>query len=138
MPYSRTFYAYKQSRYHGSDSRVFNNKAERVVGEFWVNLLHTTMLFTSLSKGIRALIIGYAVSYMQDFYRCDPGYENKVATLAHTVYAKLVKDMHYEACVQAVILYNADVLKVSKKKLEARNILLSREEYMQVNIEYWC
>ena len=74
--------------------------AERVVGEFWLSLLHTTMLFTSLSKGIRALMIGYVVSYMQDFYRSDPGYENKVATLAHTVCAKLVKDMHYEARTQ--------------------------------------
>lgn len=80
-----------------------------------------------------------------DFYRCDPGYENKAATLAHTVCAKLVKDMHYEARVQAIVLYYANVLKVPKKKPEARNILLSREEYMQVpawwvagNLQCWA
>ena len=75
------------------------------------------------------------VIYMQDFYRCESGYESAATTLAHTVCAKLVKDMHYEARVQAIILYYADVLKVKKSKSEARNLRLSREEYMQVHIE---
>ena len=48
----------------------------------------------------------------------------------------LVADMHYEAHVQAVIVYNADVLSVKVSKAEARNIRLTREQYMQVHIEH--
>ena len=99
------------------DGRVFNNKAERLVGEFWVSLLRTTTLCTSLLEGIRALMTRYAMSYMQDFYRCNPGYESKAATLAHTACAKLVKDVHYETRVQAVILYYTDVLKVKSQNM---------------------
>ena len=76
------------------------------------------------------------VIYMQDFYRCESGYESATTTLAHTVCAKLVKDMHYEVHVQAVIVYNADVLSVKVSKAEARNIRLTREQYMQVHIEH--
>jgi len=35
--------------------------------------------------------------YMQDFYRCDEGYEERAAIVAHNQCVKLVKDMHYEA-----------------------------------------
>ena len=49
--------------------------------------------------------------YMQDFYRCEPGYEAMVTQVADTACPKLVKDMHYEARVQAVITYCADVKK---------------------------
>ena len=34
---------------------------------------------------------------MQDFYRCEPGYEAIAAQVADTACRKLVKDMHYEA-----------------------------------------
>ena len=74
---------------------------------------------------------------MQDFYRCAKGYEKSAAALAHTTCFKLVKDMHYEAHVQAVIVYNADVLSVKVSKAEARNMRLTREQYMQVHIEHY-
>ena len=35
--------------------------------------------------------------YMQNFYRCLEGYENRAASVAHRACFKLVKDMHYEA-----------------------------------------
>ena len=44
------------------DYRVFSNKAEQVVGELWVSLHCTTVLCTSLSKGIREIMIGFAKS----------------------------------------------------------------------------
>ena len=34
---------------------------------------------------------------MQDFYRCELGYEAMVAQVADIACRKLVKDMHYEA-----------------------------------------
>jgi hypothetical protein len=34
---------------------------------------------------------------MQDFYRCEAGYEARTDVVATTSYKKLVVDMHYEA-----------------------------------------
>ena len=46
---------------------------------------------------------------MQDYYRCELGYEAMAAQVADTTCRKLVKDMHYEVRVQAVITYRANV-----------------------------
>jgi hypothetical protein len=37
--------------------------------------------------------------YMQDFYRVEPGFEQQAMRVAEMACRKLVKDMHYEACV---------------------------------------
>ena len=49
---------------------------------------------------------------------------------------KLVKDMHYEARVQAVISYCVEYKKSSVKKGVARDLLLTREQYLKVNKYY--
>jgi hypothetical protein len=69
--------------------------------------------------------------YAQDFYRCVPGQEALADVVAHAACWKLVKDLHYEARVQAVIDYYA-ALKISVKKPEARKIKLTKEQYMAV------
>ncbi|GJN11408.1 hypothetical protein PR202_ga29597 [Eleusine coracana subsp. coracana] len=43
---------------------------------------------------------------------------------------KLVKDMHYEARIQAIVDYNAQYLKVMIKKEQARTMNLTREQYL--------
>ena len=68
--------------------------------------------------------------YMQDFYRCEEGYEARANELAHQACYKLVKDMHYEACVQAVVVYCTEFEKRSVKKLAARDIFLTRDQYL--------
>ena len=70
---------------------------------------------------------------MQDFYRCMEGQEARENELAHMAYYKLVKDMHYEARVQAVILHYAEFEKRSVKKEVARELLLTRDQYLKVN-----
>jgi hypothetical protein len=54
-------------------------------------------------------------------------------------YKKLVVDMHYEACIQAIVTYRGSVLgeKVSKK--DARTMSLTPDQYLQVNTKlyYW-
>ena len=72
---------------------------------------------------------------MQDFYRCEPGYEAIAAQVADIACRKLVKDMHYEVRVQAVITYCADVEKRKVGKDVARNMFLTREQYLRVNDE---
>jgi hypothetical protein len=36
---------------------------------------------------------------MQDFFRCEPIYEDRVDVVATTSCKKLVMDMHYKACI---------------------------------------
>ena len=72
---------------------------------------------------------------MQDFYRCEPGYVAIAAQVADIACRKLVKDMHYEARVQVVITYCADVEKRKVGKDVARNMFLTWEQYLRVNDE---
>ena len=55
--------------------------------------------------------------------------------MADTACGKLVKDMHYEARVQAVITYCADVKKRKVSTDVARNMFLTQEQYLRVNDE---
>ena len=74
---------------------------------------------------------------MQDFYRCDGGYEERASVTSHNRCIKLVKDMHYEAQVQCVINYCATFLTQKIKKEVARNMKLTREQYLQVNLQLY-
>ena len=73
---------------------------------------------------------------MQDFYRCQEGYEAKVASISEEAAKKLTKDMHYEACVQAIIDYYAQHRGMKVKKEEARTMNLIHEQFLKVNIEH--
>ena len=69
---------------------------------------------------------------MQDFFRCDAGYEARADVVATTCCKKLVVDMHYEARIQAIITYHGSVLGEKVTKPQARTMSLTREQYMQV------
>jgi hypothetical protein len=73
---------------------------------------------------------------MQDFFTCEEGFQDRAARVAHKACYKLVKDMHYKVCVQAVVTYNVGFLGRKISKREARNMTLTREQYLQVNIEH--
>jgi hypothetical protein len=47
---------------------------------------------------------------MQDFFRCEAGYEDRADVVATTSCKKLVVDMHYEARIQAIVSYHDSVL----------------------------
>ena len=49
---------------------------------------------------------------------------------------KLIKDMHYEARIQAMIQYHTEILTVRLPKSAARTMRLTQEQYLKVNIEY--
>ena len=74
---------------------------------------------------------------MQNFYRCDEGYEESASVTSHNQCIKLVKDMHYEAQVQCVINYSAMFLTQKIKNEVARNMKLTREQYLQVHLELY-
>jgi hypothetical protein len=49
---------------------------------------------------------------------------------------KLMKDMHYEVCIQDVITYNATFLGRKVTKADTRSIMLTWQQYLEVNIEH--
>jgi hypothetical protein len=53
---------------------------------------------------------------MQDFFRCEAGYEARADVVATTSCKKLVVHMHYEARIQAIVSYHGSILgeKVTK------------------------
>ena len=69
---------------------------------------------------------------MQDFYRCEAGYEARAAQVDHKACYKLVKDMHYEARVQTNVQNCADYEKRVVKKGIARNLYLTQDQYLKV------
>ena len=80
---------------------------------------------------------GYITSiYMQDFFRCEEGYKAKADVVADKAAKKLIKDMHYEARIQAVIQYHVEILRVRVPKSTARTMRLTPEQYLKVNIEH--
>ena len=72
---------------------------------------------------------------MQDFYRCEEGMMPRVMQVASRACNKLVADMLYEARIQAVIDYKARIEKVRIYKGPARDIRLTREQYLRVKIQ---
>ena len=72
---------------------------------------------------------------MQDFYRCEEGMMPRAMQVASKACYKLVADMLYEMRIQAVIDYKARVEKVKIYKGPARDIRLTREQYLRVNTQ---
>lgn len=73
---------------------------------------------------------------MQHFFRCQEGYEGRADAVATRCCKKLVVDMHYEARVQAIVSYYGSVLGQKVLKRDARTMTLTRDQYLQVNLEH--
>jgi hypothetical protein len=56
---------------------------------------------------------------MQDFFRCEAGYEARTNVVATTSCKKLVVDMHYEARIQAIVIYHGSILREKVTKQQA-------------------
>ena len=73
---------------------------------------------------------------MQDFFRCEERYEAKADVVADKAAKKLIKDMHYEARIRAMIQYHVEILRVRVPKSATRTMRLTPEQYLKVNIEH--
>jgi len=73
---------------------------------------------------------------MQDFYRCQEGYEAKADAVATRCCKKLVVDMHYEARIQAIVTYHGAILGQRVSKRDARLMMLTRDQYLQVSTHH--
>ena len=74
---------------------------------------------------------------MQDFYRWEDGTLPEATMMANTACYKLVTDMLYEMRVQAVVDYKSRIEKVKVGKPEARNIRLTQEQYLEINVQHY-
>jgi uncharacterized protein YlzI (FlbEa/FlbD family) len=70
---------------------------------------------------------------MQDFFRCEAGYEARADVVVTISCKKLVVDMHYEARIQTIVSYHNSVLGETVTKQDARTISLTRDQYLHVN-----
>ena len=69
---------------------------------------------------------------MQDYFRCEDGYEAHAQLNAHRACKKLVHDMHYEVRIQAIINYYATEENKKVTKAEARLMTLTKEQFLKV------
>jgi hypothetical protein len=76
---------------------------------------------------------------MQEYFMCDPGHEDEASVVQDRVCQDRLKDMFYEAHVQCLISYHANVLKEKLDKTDARKMIqwpktdMPREAYMLVS-----
>jgi hypothetical protein len=85
------------------------------------------VLNTSHSLHILKIMNGIHRVCMQDFFRCQDGFEAKADVVATRCCKKLVVDMHYEARLQAIISFHATVLGEKVTKIDARTMWLTEE-----------
>ena len=57
----------------------------------------------------------------------EPGFEPQATRVAEKACRKLVKDMHYEARIKAIITYSAEYEGVKINKAQARQMSLTKE-----------
>ena len=74
---------------------------------------------------------------MQDFYRSEEGMMTVAREVANTACHKLVADILYEARIQANCDYKCGIKKVKVDKKDVRNLRLTREQYLRVNIQHY-
>jgi hypothetical protein len=94
------------------------------------------VLNTSHSLHIHEIMNDIHRLCMQDFFRCQDGFEAQADVVATRCCKKLVVDMHYEARLQAIVSFHATILGEKVTKTDARTMSLTEEQYLQVNIEY--
>jgi hypothetical protein len=62
---------------------------------------------------------------MQLYYRCEKEFEARAEAVLTKSLKKLVVDIHYEACVQAIITYHKSIHGEDVKKPKVRSMMLT-------------
>ena len=70
---------------------------------------------------------------MQDFFRCDEGFEDRAAQVQDKVCRSRLSDLYHEMRLQCIINYSADVLGQVVRKADARTRTLTKEWYHSVS-----
>ena len=72
---------------------------------------------------------------MQDFFRCQPGREERAYQVAYASCKRRVSDLYHESRLQAHIDYNATYRnrRINRTQARRETEILTREQYLQVN-----
>ena len=72
---------------------------------------------------------------MQDFFKCQPGQEDRAYQVAYASCKRRVSDLYYEARLQAHRDYNTTFRnrRINKTHARRETEVLTREQYLQVN-----
>jgi len=73
---------------------------------------------------------------MQTYFRCEEGSEARADLVATKACKKLVTDMHHETRIQTIITYYGSKLGEKVSKEEARKMMLTRDQYLEVDKEH--
>jgi hypothetical protein len=73
---------------------------------------------------------------MQLYFKCEEGFEVRAEAVLQQACKKLTGDMHYEARPQAIVTYHRSILREDIKKPEARQMMLTKEQFIAVHKEY--
>jgi hypothetical protein len=73
---------------------------------------------------------------MQLYYRCEEGFEVRAEAVLTKACKKLIVNIHYEARVHAIVTYHRSILGEDVKKPQARSMMLTRDQYIQVDKKY--
>jgi hypothetical protein len=75
---------------------------------------------------------------MQDFFRCQPGQEEKAYQVAYASCKRRVSDLYYQARLQSHIDYNATYFyrRINRKQTRSDTEILTREQYLLVNTKH--
>jgi len=73
---------------------------------------------------------------MQDFFRCDEGFEDRAARVQDKVCRSRLSDLYHETRLQCIINYSADVLGQVVRKADARTRMLTKEQYLSVSTKH--
>jgi hypothetical protein len=74
---------------------------------------------------------------MQDFYRIEEGKEARAYQVAVASCQKRVTDLIHDARHQAHIWHYAKKKGLALKKADARQVMLTREQYLEVNMKQY-
>jgi hypothetical protein len=72
---------------------------------------------------------------LQSFFRCEEGQDERAEKNLVKSAWKRISDMHYEECLTCIIKYYAMRLGQKVSKTQARQMSLTREQFLEVNEE---
>jgi len=73
---------------------------------------------------------------MQDFFRCDEGFEDWAARVQDKVCRSRLSDLYHKTRLQCIINYSANVLGQVVRKADARTRMLTKEQYLSVSTKH--
>ena len=73
---------------------------------------------------------------MQTYFRCEEGSEARADLMTTKACKKLITDMHHKTHIQAIITYYGSKLGEKVSKEEARKMMLTWDQYLEVDKEH--